>query len=294
MTFEGEPLARLDTGLDLAATLKTRRKAMKLTLGDVGAALGLANGNFVGMVERGERMPSDDRLVAMAELLQLNGRDLLEMKYRQARGAAADLLLGQPKPEHPRIRRLLLATCDNKDEMQREFELGDRTALERVVLQAMLEYVFLPALTSDRFAPKRLRERVRSYLRRHRDEPLDPWLLEEEAELFVPWAREHLAGWSFDLPTLTIHLRHSGSPEDVSTIPLVDRELRNRMLASVEDRRDEPVQALGRSLEEILRAEGLSESEVSEIVDLVEFKKLRARGRTENFRISCHPIRQRD
>ena len=49
------------------------------------------------------------------------------------------------------------------------------------------------------------------------------------------------------------------------------------MLASVEDRRDEPVQALGRSLEEILRAEGLSESEVSEIVDLVEFKKLRAR-----------------
>ena len=93
----------------------------------------------------------------------------------------------------------------------------------------------------------------------------------------MPWAREHLAGWAFDLPTLTIRIRHSGAPEDVSTIPLVDRELRKRMLASVEDLRDGPGQARGQSLEEILRAEGLSESEVSEIVDLVEFKKMRAR-----------------
>jgi transcriptional regulator with XRE-family HTH domain len=251
---------------------------MGLTLGDLGAALGLANGNFVGMVERNERMPSDERLMQIADLLQLNGRDLLALKYQQARGTAAEVLLAPPPPQFPRLRRLLLGSCSNKDEMAAEFALSERSALERVVLQALLEYVFLPALANDRFAPKRIRDRVRSHQRRAPTEPLDPWILEEEAESFVPWARENLQSWSFDLPDLTLRIRHSESPGDVSTIPLVDRELRRRMLASVEDKGPAPLPspAPPPSLAELLADEGLPEADVDEILELVEFKKMRA------------------
>lgn len=261
---------------DLASILRARRKEMGLTLGDLGAALGLANGNFFGMVERNERMPSDERLLLLANLLGLNGRELLALKYQQARGTAAKVLLAPPLPQLPRLRRLLLGVCENKEEMAAEFSLGERSALERVVLQALLEYVFLPALSSDRRAPKVVRDRVRAHQRRSPAEHLDPWVLEEEAETFVSWAREQLTSWSFDVPNLTLRIRHSDSPGDVSTVPLVDRELRLRMIASV----GEPAEAASLvgapSLAELLTEEGLSDSDVEEILELVEFKRMRA------------------
>jgi transcriptional regulator with XRE-family HTH domain len=261
---------------DLAAVLKARRKEMGLTLGDLGAALGLANGNFFGMVERNERMPSDERLLLLAKLLGLDGRELLAMKYQQARGTAAKVLLAPPPPQLPRLRRLLIGCCENKEEMASEFALGERSALERVVLQALLEYVFLPALSSDRYAPKGVRDRVRSHQRRSPGEHVDPWILEEEAESFAPWAREQLVSWSFDVPNLTLRIRHSDSPGDLSTIPLVDRELRRRMMASVEDVAAAPAPPVAVSLGELLADKGLSESDVEEILELVEFKKMRA------------------
>jgi len=258
----------------LAFLLKTRRKELELTLGDIGASLGLANGNFVGMVERGERLPSDDRLLQLAEVLELDGREMLGLKYQEARSTAAKVLFAPPAPEHPRLRRFLLECCENRDRMGAEFALGERTALERVVLQALLAYVFLPALESDRLAPRTLRERVRNVVRKAPEQPLDPWVLEEEAEYFVPWARQNLKSWAFDLPTLTLRIRHSADPGDISTLPLVDRELRDRMLASVDPSppsRNAPV-----TLADLLAAEELSESDVQEILDLVEFKKFRA------------------
>jgi len=249
---------------------------MGLTLGDLGAALGLANGNFFGMVERNERMPSDERLLLLANLLGLNGRELLALKYQQARGAAAKVLLAPPPPQFPRLRRLLLGLCENKDEMATEFALGERTALERVVLQALLEYVFLPSLGSDRNAPKIVRERVRAHQRKSPADHLDPWILEEEAELFVAWARSQLKSWSFDVPNLTLRIRHSDGPEDVSTVPLVDRELRIRMMASVGESTAPRSSERAPSLAELLTDEGLSEADVREILELVEFKRMRA------------------
>ncbi|MEE2830165.1 MAG: hypothetical protein VX498_13325, partial [Myxococcota bacterium] len=231
-------------------------------------------GNFVGMVERGERLPSDDRLLQIAEVLELNGREMLGLKYQEARSTAAKVLLAPPAAEHPRLRRFLLESCENRERMELEFALGERTALERVVLQALLAYVFLPALEGDRFAPRSMRERVRGLLRKTPDEPLDPWVLEEEAEYFVPWARENLKSWDFDLPTLTLRIRHSEDPGDVSTLPLVDRELRDRMLASVGPSPAPRTRAP--TLADLLADEGLAESDVQEIVDLVEFKKFRA------------------
>jgi hypothetical protein len=249
---------------------------MGLTLGDLGAALGLANGNFFGMVERNERMPSDERLLLLANLLGLNGRELLGLKYQQARGAAAKVLLAPPLPQFPRLRRLLLGVCENKDEMSAEFSLGERSALERVVLQALLEYVFLPALNSDRTAPKVVRERVRAHQRRSPAEHLDPWILEEEAETFVAWGRKQLRSWSFDVPNLTLRIRHSESAGDVSTVPLVDRELRVRMMASVGESTPTSSVEGTPSLAELLADEGLSDTDVEEILELVEFKRMRA------------------
>ena len=61
----------------LGSVLKQRRKQLGLTLARVGTALELANGNFVGMVERGERTPSDGKLLRLAEVLELDGREPL-------------------------------------------------------------------------------------------------------------------------------------------------------------------------------------------------------------------------
>lgn len=263
-------------GPQLGELIKERRKERALTLSEVGDALGLANGNFIGMVERGERMPSDDRLLQVAEVLDLDGRELLGMKYAATHGAAAEILLAPPEPELPRMRRLLLSTCEQADSMAAEFGRGERTAIERVVLVALLEYVVLPALQNDRYAPRRLRDRVAKHRKRADKSPVDPWWFEEEAEEFVPWARSHFVSWNLDVATLTFTIRHSADAGDVSTIPLVDRELRERMIASVAARPEISSVAAAPTLAELLAAEGLSDSDVAEILDLVEFKKMRA------------------
>lgn len=251
----------------LGPLLKSRRRELRLTLAQVGAALGLANGNFIGMVERGERLPSDERLLELASVLRLDGREILAMKFRDARGdAVARVLLEPPRAELPRIRRLLLATCENPTVMRPELERGERTAIERIVFQTLLDYALIPALREDRQGPRALRDRVLKALRKGQE--LDPWWFEEEAESFLPWSRAAFVSWSLDLPTLTVHVRHSRDGEDVSSVPLVDRELRERMLAGAG--------AGAGSLEDALRAEGLSDGDVEEILALVDFKKARA------------------
>ncbi len=251
----------------LGLLLKNRRRELRLTLAQVGATLGLANGNFIGMVERGERMPSDERLLEIARVLRLDGRELLATKFRDVRSSTvARVLLEPPPAELPRLRRLLLATCANPEVMRPELERGQRTAVERIVFQTLLDYALLPALQRDRQAPRRLRDRVLKAVRRSQD--LDPWWFEEEAEEFLPWARERFVSWWLDLPTLTVHVRHSAEAEDVSSVSLVDRELRERMV----ERLDVPPS----SLADALRAEGLDEGDVEEIVALVDFKKARA------------------
>ncbi len=259
----------------LGTILKERRKALGLTLAQVGAALDLANGNFVGMVERGERMPSDPKLLEVAEVLQLDGRELLSLKYESAHRSAVPALLRPPPPELPRLRRLLLDTCSNRSDMARELARGERTALERVIFQALYEYVFGPAFDSDRYAPKRLRKKLAVFTKRRGSDPLvelDPWWFEEEAADFAPWARDQLHSWAFDLATLTLRIRHTDEEGDVSTLPLVPVELRERMLSVQEAAAEDSPPDLAA----VLRSEGLLEDDVEEILALVAIKKARA------------------
>ncbi len=265
----------------LGQRVKDRRRELGLTLAQVGDRLGLANGNFIGMVERGERTPSDGKLLELAGVLELDQRTLLTLKYATSASSAVSDLLAPPPPELPRLRRFLLGTCANPKPMTRELERGERTAIERVIWQGLLEYVVLPELDRDRHAPRRLRDRIDRWNRRRRtDETLavDPWWFEEEAEVFVPWARSRFHSWDLDLPTLTLRIRHSASPTDVSTLPLVDRELRERMLRAVQaDKAPRPT-----SLGDALRAEGLLEDDVDELLALIAIKKRRAeRARVE-------------
>lgn len=264
----------------LGIRVKERRHELGLTLAQVGDRLGLANGNFIGMVERGERLPSDARVLALASVLELDGRNLLTLKYEARPSSAVSGLLAPPPPELPRLRRFLLGTCANARAMATELERGERTAIERVIWQGLLEYVVLPELERDRHAPKRLRDRIASWKRRLRADPLlavDPWWFEEEAEVFVPWARSRFHSWELDLPTLTLRIRHSESDTDVSTLRLIDRELRERMLRAVQSEGPPPT-----NLEDVLRAEGLLEDDVDEILALVAIKKRRAaRARAE-------------
>lgn len=247
----------------LGGTLKRRRQELGLTLGDLGARLGLANGNFIGMVERGERMPGDARLKQLAEVLELDARALFALKYEDSRATAAGVLLAPPEPTLPRLRATLLDLCGNPDAMRAEWERGERTALERIVFGLLVEYVFLPALTGDRFAPRQLRDRVLRAARK--GDEVDPWWFEEEHDRLGPWMRQVLSAWSFDLPTLTLQIQHSDDPGDRSTIPLIDREVQQRMIAA-----SPPA-----SLDAALRAEGLDDADIDEIRALVAWKVAR-------------------
>lgn len=267
----------------LGQVLKKRRKELGLTLAQMGDRLGLRNGNFIGMVERAERMPSDDKLVEMATILGLRTRDLVALKYQEAGSSAVSNLLGPVPPALPRMRNMLLATCENREIMKAEFALGEHTAVERMIFDAVLEFALLPELRRDRGAPTALRKRLHGLEKQLRRDPtlsIDPWWFEEEAEDFVPWARRQFMSWSFDTPTLVLRIRHSASAGDVSTLPLLNPELRSRMLASIEVSPPPLRTAAPASLADVLAAEGLGEDDVEEVLAMVEIKKRRAARRS--------------
>jgi transcriptional regulator with XRE-family HTH domain len=262
----------------LSEILRTRRKEKKLTLNQMGKLLDLANGNFIGMVERGERLPSDTKLLDMAAVLDLDGKKLLALKYKEIPDSAVHQLFSAPDPLHPVTRRLLLATCGNRDAMAREFELGEKTTLERIVFGYLVDFVLLDAVIGSRVFPT-LRKRLADFERRRNKDPevtFDPWWFEEEGDDFIGFAREHFVDWTLDLLELTLTIQHSNSPTDRSTIPLIDMELRDRLVHSVgrEVAARDGIHGVP-SLEDLLRAEGLTDSDVEEILDLVEFKKIR-------------------
>ena len=191
----------------LGDLLRRRRKEAGLTLAEVGEALGLANGNFVGMVERGERLPSDDALPDWSRVLGLPLRDLLALKYEASPSSRVGALLAPPPPEHPRLRRLLLDRCDSRDVVEPEFDAHAFGALERLAWGAVLHGVLVPAADDDPASPLRVREQLgfwRARLRRDPNAPLETWWFEREADLVVPWARSCLRGWDWDAGRLTL------------------------------------------------------------------------------------------
>lgn len=264
----------------LSEVLRTRRKDRKLTLNEMGKRLNLANGNFIGMVERGERLPSDTKLLEMAEVLDLDSRELLELKYREIPDSAVHQLFSSPKPLHPQIRRTLLETCLERETMEREFNRSDETALERIVFGYLVDFVLLDAVIDSRVMPT-LRKRLLDYERRRAKDPevaFDPWWFEEENDTFVTFAREQFVGWTLDLLELTLTIHHSKSPTDRSTIPLIDVEIRDRLIQSVghEVATRKGIHRLP-SLEDLLRAEGLDDDDIAEIMAIVQLKKARHR-----------------
>lgn len=268
----------------LSDVLRTRRLAKGLTLNEMGKRLQLANGNFIGMVERGERLPSDGKLLDMAKVLELDGRELLALKYRQIPDSAVHRLFSPPDPRHKHIRRMLLETCTNRDEMAREFNLGEKTTLERIVFGYLVDFVFLDALPDSRELPT-LRKRMAEFSRRRARDPeatFDAWWFEEEADAFLAFARLQFVGWSLDLLELTLTIQHSDSPTDRSVIPLIDVELRDRLIHSV-GRQVATRTGIhpAPTLEDMLRTEGLAEDDVEEILALVAFKKARRRRAEE-------------
>jgi transcriptional regulator with XRE-family HTH domain len=268
----------------LSDVLRTRRLDRGLTLNEMGKRLQLANGNFIGMVERGERLPSDAKLLDMAKVLELDGRELLALKYRQIPDSAVHQLFSPPEPRHKHIRRLLLTTCTSGEEMAREFGLSEKTALERIVFGYLVDFVLTDAVLDSReFAT--LRKRLVDLGRRRARDPevsFDSWWFEEEGEAFIAFARRQFVGWSLDLLELTLTIQHSESPTDRSVIPLIDVELRDRLIHSV----GREVATRGGlnprvTLEDLLRAEGLTETDTEEILALVAFKKARRRRAEE-------------
>jgi len=269
----------------LSRALKEARKSLRLTLSDVGAALGLANGNFVGMVERGERSPSDEKLLALAQVLKLDGRSLLAMKYKAGHPAAFNLLLQPPKPLYPRLRRLMLSTCENPAAMTEEFEQAACGLVENLVFRALLDHIILPALHADPYAPRQLRERIAEVGDAHPGQSLAAATLETQAETFIPWAKGELPmlSWRLDPLELCLYLSRGAEANQRWQLSLCRQgdELQGAAKGSAGPTGTAEGSSGAASLAETLARQGLVDDEVREILDLVEWKKARRKRSDE-------------
>jgi transcriptional regulator with XRE-family HTH domain len=281
-------MSRLGDG-QLGEALKAARKASKMTLSEVGAGLGLANGNFVGMVERGERTPSDEKLLDFARLLSLDARELLAMKYQGSHPAAFDVLLRPPRPLYPRLRRLLLSSCENPEVMAPEFENSEQGLLEHLVFRTLLDHILLPALARDRYAPRRLRERMAAHRElREEGQPLPTSLFEEQAETFIPWVRGELPmlSWRLDPIGLEFSFSRGQKDDEAWSISLCGADLLVTPIhgGRSEKTRSRPGNGQGLGLRDLVADEGLDPDEVSEVLDLIEWKKTRRRQALQDDR----------
>ena len=269
----------------LSHALKAARKGLHMTLADVGAGLGLANGNFVGMVERGERTPSDEKLLDFARLLGLDPRELLALKYKGSHPAAFDVLLQPSRPRYPRLRRLLLGSCENPQPMAAEFESSEHGLLEHLIFRTLLDHIVLPSLHQDRYAPRRLRERMAAHRELRPEQPLDTALFEEQAETFIPWVRGELPklSWKLDPVSLLLSFSSGRQEDDVTKLSLCGAESLEPLPTTDGPRAVRGARGNSKQpgLRELLAAEGLRSEEVSEVLDLIEWKKARRKQALE-------------
>lgn len=238
-------------------------------MAELGSRLDLTTGNFIGMVERGERLPSDELLVRLAEELDVPDRELLALKYEARESSEVGRLLAPPAPRFPRLRRFLLGTCLDRFAAKAEFEAASRGALERLAWKVVLEHALLPAL-DDRLAPASLRSHVAAWKRRRRDDPtapLDPAWFENHADLFVPWARAELEGWSVDLGAMTFTLRRPPARGGRLVVDLAPPPS------------ESPAPRVRPDLASALEDAGLLPDDVEEMLALVEIKRRRNAAR---------------
>jgi len=239
-------------------------------MAELGARLDLTTGNFIGMVERGERLPSDELVLRMAHELDVSERELLSLKYEAQRGSEVGRLLAPPSPRFPRLRRFLLGTCLDRPAAKDEFDAASRGALERLAWKVILQHALLPAL-EDHHAPTSLRRHVSAWKRRRRDDPtapLDPAWFESHADLFVPWARAELEGWTVDLGAMTFTLRRPPARGGRLVVDLAPPPP------------ESPAPRVRPDLAVALESAGLLPDDVEEMLALVEIKRRRnaARG----------------
>jgi len=238
------------------------------------------------MVERGERTPSDEKLLHLARVLQLDARKLLALKYEGSHPAAFDVLLAAPRARFPRLRKLLLASCENQEPMTREFDASAYGLIEHLVFHALLDRVLLPGLRGDPYAPRRLRERILAHRELHPGEPMPTAAFEEEAETFIPWVRGELPmlSWRLDPSELRLHVSQGGDDKDRWSFSLTGRDVPSTDATSPQSGARASGQGggpPGPGLREQLREEGLGAEEVKEVLDLIEWKKARIKQRAE-------------
>lgn len=273
MPRKARPLPRPGS---LAALVRGARLDAGMTLAEVGERLDLANGNFIGMVERGERVPSDEKLIALADALDLSSRELIRLKYANQPRSAVRHLMQPPPPRYPYLRRRLLELCSNRDELEAEIIRGEFGTLEALLIHHIYDHVAAEDLQNDKSIRPGLRRRLEQLERRKRRRPEapDPWWFEEEGLAGAEALTRRIGGWSFDRASMTLTLlghSHSGSSW---TIPLLDRSLRGEGPPGADPGAgsNEPM-----NLEYALRQRGLGDDDVDELLTLVEWKLARRR-----------------
>jgi transcriptional regulator with XRE-family HTH domain len=270
-------MARPAAANRLGTELRLARGRLRLSLDEVGRRLGLANGNFVGMVERGLRLPGDELLGRLAELYGLEPRPLLLRKLEAARGPAAELLARGPEPRHPRIRKLLLLRAGgpldseaSRAALRAEIEARPWGLLERCAFCALGSELLDAELDSDASAPRALRGRAAQPHGRR----LSPDEAEAMGDEVFGWLREVLVFWTISGD------RDGGGLEELRLAGRASGEKRLPILLGAVGEAGPsvaPVAAASAAtlddLLSLLGRDGLSESDLAEIRMIVEWKR---------------------
>lgn len=145
------------TAPSLGRTLRDARQSRGWSQAELGGRLSLTNGNFVGMVERDERTPSDELLAEWADALGLPLRPLLSQKLSSAGRGAAAAALRLPEARFPRLRAWICGLFDGDRGVVDAVRLEADGVLEQHLRAAVLRHDVIPHLRSVPGAPPALR-----------------------------------------------------------------------------------------------------------------------------------------
>jgi len=87
-----KPKAGVELAQSVAETIRRRREALGLSQEEVASQLGLTS-DFVGLCERGMRRVGLDRIPQLAEILEVNAKDLAVMALSEEAPLLADVML---------------------------------------------------------------------------------------------------------------------------------------------------------------------------------------------------------
>lgn len=121
---------------EFAETIKKARQERGLTQAELARLAGV-EGPYISQIEKGEKVPSIAVAGRLAGALSLDRERLINLTLKEKAPEEAKDLFREAAPRFPRLRELLLARCENREELEPELARGSFTRFEEWLIRLL-------------------------------------------------------------------------------------------------------------------------------------------------------------